>query len=314
MDWIPRKDNEKADALTEIFQHGFWRNAERLEDPHLKALAEKIARSCSGITSTRDCSPVQWSFSEISIIFSSVERAFYGIRWAHTKAGAISPTYNVVQSILAAKSILGKPKGKEQAITPEVLANLSSKTDQYREGNWVSIARMGKVTCPVAMLEKYCKSGRNPRAVDGHLARGQAMLQTASTSVFAKPDAWKFNLVCYRLCSNYNGDCSDYEYCSGGRSLQAAGQLSQVPAQPRLRSRGLVQRRRHLSSRLRARKCDTPLLHLTSFYEAERGREKVHEEKEGSVDDKKLPSPDRLVGDREETLHNSSSRSLPPNP
>ena len=31
----------------------------------------------------------------------------------------------------------------------------SSKTDQLREGVWINIARSGKVTCPVAVLERY---------------------------------------------------------------------------------------------------------------------------------------------------------------
>ena len=31
----------------------------------------------------------------------------------------------------------------------------SSKTDQLREGAWINIARSGKVTCPVAALERY---------------------------------------------------------------------------------------------------------------------------------------------------------------
>ena len=31
----------------------------------------------------------------------------------------------------------------------------SPKTDQLREGAWISIARSGKVTCPVAAIERY---------------------------------------------------------------------------------------------------------------------------------------------------------------
>ena len=30
-----------------------------------------------------------------------------------------------------------------------------SKTDSYREGKWVLIARTGKLTCPVSMLKRY---------------------------------------------------------------------------------------------------------------------------------------------------------------
>ena len=35
----------------------------------------------------------------------------------------------------------------------------SSKTDQYREGASLVIARTGQVTCPVAMMERYCRMG-----------------------------------------------------------------------------------------------------------------------------------------------------------
>ena len=36
----------------------------------------------------------------------------------------------------------------------------ASKTDQYRDGSWVVIARSDLVTCPVAMLERYMKLGK----------------------------------------------------------------------------------------------------------------------------------------------------------
>lgn len=35
----------------------------------------------------------------------------------------------------------------------------SSKTDQFRQGDRVLVARVGSVTCPVAMLELYCSLG-----------------------------------------------------------------------------------------------------------------------------------------------------------
>ena len=35
----------------------------------------------------------------------------------------------------------------------------SSKTDQYRDGAWVTIAHSGSSTCPVQMLERYSKLG-----------------------------------------------------------------------------------------------------------------------------------------------------------
>ena len=35
----------------------------------------------------------------------------------------------------------------------------SSKTDQYRDGAWIIIARSGQSTCPVRMLERYIQLG-----------------------------------------------------------------------------------------------------------------------------------------------------------
>ena len=36
----------------------------------------------------------------------------------------------------------------------------SSKTDQYRQGDVVPVARTGTATCPVAMMEHYYKIGK----------------------------------------------------------------------------------------------------------------------------------------------------------
>ena len=36
----------------------------------------------------------------------------------------------------------------------------SSKTDQYRQGDVVSVARTGTTTCPVAMMEHYYRIGK----------------------------------------------------------------------------------------------------------------------------------------------------------
>ena len=41
-----------------------------------------------------------------------------------------------------------------------VLNNVSSKTDQFRQGDQVPIARSGSVTCPVAMIKRYVDLGR----------------------------------------------------------------------------------------------------------------------------------------------------------
>lgn len=41
-----------------------------------------------------------------------------------------------------------------------ILRICSSKTDQFREGDSVVIAKTGRATCPVGMLQKYCAMGR----------------------------------------------------------------------------------------------------------------------------------------------------------
>ena len=48
----------------------------------------------------------------------------------------------------------------------------SSKTDQYREGTWVPIARTGSKICPVAMLERYWNLGKISGDIDRLLFRG----------------------------------------------------------------------------------------------------------------------------------------------
>ena len=40
-----------------------------------------------------------------------------------------------------------------------VIRIVSSKTDQYRDGSSLVIARTGELTCPVGMMEKYFRMG-----------------------------------------------------------------------------------------------------------------------------------------------------------
>ena len=48
----------------------------------------------------------------------------------------------------------------------------ASKTDQYRDGSWVVIARSDLVTCPVAMLERYMELGKVGSSPELPLFRG----------------------------------------------------------------------------------------------------------------------------------------------
>ena len=48
----------------------------------------------------------------------------------------------------------------------------SSKTDQYRQGQLVPIARTGTATCPVAMVQKYMRLAQIQTSSKEHLFRG----------------------------------------------------------------------------------------------------------------------------------------------
>ena len=48
----------------------------------------------------------------------------------------------------------------------------SSKTDQYRKGQSLVIARTGQVTCLVAMVERYCRMGEIDHTSQAKLFRG----------------------------------------------------------------------------------------------------------------------------------------------
>lgn len=53
-----------------------------------------------------------------------------------------------------------------------ILSLPRSKTDQYREGSTVIVARSGSPTCPVAMLEQYCTRATLDLQSTGFLFRG----------------------------------------------------------------------------------------------------------------------------------------------
>ena len=56
----------------------------------------------------------------------------------------------------------------------------SSKTDQFRDGAWVVIARTKSRLCPVAMLERYCALGGVTGDQDKFLFRGLCTTKTTS--------------------------------------------------------------------------------------------------------------------------------------
>ena len=64
----------------------------------------------------------------------------------------------------------------------------SSKTDQSREGAWINIARSGKVTCPVAALERYLAAAGIKLDEDLPLFRALA----PPKSSVKVPAAWHF--------------------------------------------------------------------------------------------------------------------------
>ena len=69
---------------------------------------------------------------------------------------------------------LVKLKGSDVTFNAEgmVVKIKSSKTDQYREGASLVIARTGQVTCPVAMMERYCHMGEIDHTSQAKLFRG----------------------------------------------------------------------------------------------------------------------------------------------
>ena len=50
----------------------------------------------------------------------------------------------------------------------------SSKTEQYRDGASLLIARTGQVMCPVGMMERYCRMGEVDHSSWTKLFRGIA--------------------------------------------------------------------------------------------------------------------------------------------
>ena len=48
----------------------------------------------------------------------------------------------------------------------------SNKTDQYRDGTWVTIARTDSKTCPVGIVERYIKLADISGSPDLHFFRG----------------------------------------------------------------------------------------------------------------------------------------------
>ncbi|XP_078665737.1 integrase/recombinase xerD homolog [Branchiostoma floridae x Branchiostoma belcheri] len=260
------KNDRALETLTEadVYNHGFWEDAAELKDSHLKELAGKlpavaVASRAPGTVEQYRTAFNKWRefasrYTEVvafpalplhvalylmeliqsSSSFSTVEKAAFGIRWAHLQAGLTSPTEEaVVKNVLnAAKRLLGKPVVKKEVITPDILAKIvqkyahlddlsnirsltlmlisyagflryseisnikccdisfsdnhasiflqSSKTDQYRDGSLIPIARTGKETCPVNMLLRYCKVADIDFASDSFLLRG--IIKTKSGS------------------------------------------------------------------------------------------------------------------------------------
>ena len=48
---------------------------------------------------------------------------------------------------------------------------VSSKTDQFRQGHEILVARTGSLTCPVAVLQRYCTMAELDTKSKQHLFR-----------------------------------------------------------------------------------------------------------------------------------------------
>ena len=76
----------------------------------------------------------------------------------------------------------------------------SSKTDQYRDGAWVTITRSGFTTCPVQMLERYSKLGGIGGSPDMLLFRG--IVHTKSGEQLRKKGSYRVReLVLQKLAA-----------------------------------------------------------------------------------------------------------------
>ena len=149
--------------FSEIFNEGIWKEAAALEDQGLQGLASRLQRSvlqarAPATTTMYFRAFKKWkdfalsnlkktSFLPISPIHvalylqhvlestrscSSVDTAFYAIKWAHEMAGMVSPTDNQLVSRVreAAKRILGAARpNRKEPITIEVLNDMVGRAD-----------------------------------------------------------------------------------------------------------------------------------------------------------------------------------------
>lgn len=56
-----------------------------------------------------------------------------------------------------------------------------SKTDVYRDGAWVPIAKTGSSTCPLSMMKRYIKKAQIPKDSDEFLFRGLSYFRKSRT-------------------------------------------------------------------------------------------------------------------------------------
>ena len=133
--------------FTDIFKEGIWKETETFEDPYLQSLTSRLQTSVLSARAPATTNMYHRAFrkwmdfalSKLNISFlpakpvhvaiylqhvlestnssSSVDTAFYAIKWAHEIVGVASPTDNQVVSRVreAAKRILGagRPNRKE---------------------------------------------------------------------------------------------------------------------------------------------------------------------------------------------------------
>ena len=114
---------------------------------------------------------------------SPVLNAVYSIDWAQQMAGLPKISNHPLVSLMvsASQRLLGRPKVKKDPVTPEMLKALveskiteSSKTDQFRDGAWIVIARSELPTCPVKALEEYISAAQIDLSEDLPLFRALA--------------------------------------------------------------------------------------------------------------------------------------------
>lgn len=153
-------------CFQKIFSAGFWENSNKIVHPELKRLFDQLRATCVLSRATSTVEKYAYSFkrfitwaenySEITSVlpadelyvslylqslmrtkrhYSTVESAFYGIKWAHNLAAVNNPCDSpiVISIVDAAKRSLNRPVVKKEPVKAQVLVEMFNRF--YGDGN-----------------------------------------------------------------------------------------------------------------------------------------------------------------------------------